>query len=565
MGQGASSSITQNSSAAVIKAGGSVSKTLGEAAAAMFSPLLQAGESVDVGTISLPSTISTSSSLPPTMQQPPPPDGIQLLSQGLKPSPSSDTLLQQQQQEQHAEDLVGEGGGASPRNSSDDNNNNADEGGGVDVDDDDDDDASGALESIGALPNLASKLARQRIRAAITSGDSVGRTFSARAPVRPSLSSLFAPPTPQAPVSPPRTAISSMEDTAPDSPMKLVTGVSSLNTSTGSEEGNRTSTASTAAPASGTMGGGGGINASSSLTPPTMTTTTLEGGGGSGLPSPIFEIPPSQVASTAPSTLLTLDSVASGAPPGSAVVPPLPSSTDALLSTTSTPTAITTPHTGGDGRSYPTPTGSSGNAGAPADTAKNRLVGGADSKARPPSASGRTSSSSSSSSSSSRLAAIQSALPKTRFELSSPPDQSLVARTSSSTVASATRKHAAPSDIFGAPAFAAGRAFSSTTLDALMCEMHFAPHVLFFIKLVGISFFYRCRSMHHIIWTLASLPPPLSPQSHHTHTHTPSPARPSLPKAAYSTPPHSRCHFNGHASEPRIRPGCHGHGSFQPQ
>jgi hypothetical protein len=45
-------------------------------------------------------------------------------------------------------------------------------------------------------------------------------------------------------------------------------------------------------------------------------------------------------------------------------------------------------------------------------------------------------------------------------------------------------KVAAPSDIFGAPAFAAGRAFSSTTLDALLCEMHFAPHVLFVVKLL---------------------------------------------------------------------------------
>ena len=39
-------------------------------------------------------------------------------------------------------------------------------------------------------------------------------------------------------------------------------------------------------------------------------------------------------------------------------------------------------------------------------------------------------------------------------------------------------KISAPSDIFGAPAFAAGRAFSSTTLDALVCEAHFAPHIL---------------------------------------------------------------------------------------
>lgn len=45
---------------------------------------------------------------------------------------------------------------------------------------------------------------------------------------------------------------------------------------------------------------------------------------------------------------------------------------------------------------------------------------------------------------------------------------------------------AAPNDIFGAPAFAAGRAFSSTTLDALLCEAHFAPHVIFLIKNVSI-------------------------------------------------------------------------------
>jgi hypothetical protein len=39
-----------------------------------------------------------------------------------------------------------------------------------------------------------------------------------------------------------------------------------------------------------------------------------------------------------------------------------------------------------------------------------------------------------------------------------------------------------PSEIFGAPAFAAGRAFSSQTIDALMCEAHFAPHVIFIVK-----------------------------------------------------------------------------------
>jgi hypothetical protein len=41
---------------------------------------------------------------------------------------------------------------------------------------------------------------------------------------------------------------------------------------------------------------------------------------------------------------------------------------------------------------------------------------------------------------------------------------------------------AAPSDLFGAPAFAAGRAFSAATIDALLCEAHFAPHLVFIIK-----------------------------------------------------------------------------------
>jgi hypothetical protein len=40
----------------------------------------------------------------------------------------------------------------------------------------------------------------------------------------------------------------------------------------------------------------------------------------------------------------------------------------------------------------------------------------------------------------------------------------------------------APSDLFGAPAFAAGRAFSATTIDALLCEAHFAPHIIYIIK-----------------------------------------------------------------------------------
>lgn len=43
-------------------------------------------------------------------------------------------------------------------------------------------------------------------------------------------------------------------------------------------------------------------------------------------------------------------------------------------------------------------------------------------------------------------------------------------------------KAVAPNDLFGAPAFAAGRAFSATTLDALMCEAHFAPHIIFIVK-----------------------------------------------------------------------------------
>lgn len=40
----------------------------------------------------------------------------------------------------------------------------------------------------------------------------------------------------------------------------------------------------------------------------------------------------------------------------------------------------------------------------------------------------------------------------------------------------------APSDIFGAPAFAAGRAYAGTTLDALMCEAHFSPHIVMLIS-----------------------------------------------------------------------------------
>jgi hypothetical protein len=74
-----------------------------------------------------------------------------------------------------------------------------------------------------------------------------------------------------------------------------------------------------------------------------------------------------------------------------------------------------------------------------------------------------------------------------KFELAKPPSSTrmtpaalLAAHDTGATPASA--KLAAPSDIFGAPAFAAGRAFSSTTLDALMCEAHFAPHVFFIVK-----------------------------------------------------------------------------------
>jgi hypothetical protein len=40
----------------------------------------------------------------------------------------------------------------------------------------------------------------------------------------------------------------------------------------------------------------------------------------------------------------------------------------------------------------------------------------------------------------------------------------------------------APSEFFGAPAFAAGRAFSASSIDALLCEAHYAPQLIFLIK-----------------------------------------------------------------------------------
>jgi hypothetical protein len=46
----------------------------------------------------------------------------------------------------------------------------------------------------------------------------------------------------------------------------------------------------------------------------------------------------------------------------------------------------------------------------------------------------------------------------------------------------AAPKATAPSDLYGAPAFAAGRAFSTSTIDALLCESYFAPHLIFIIK-----------------------------------------------------------------------------------
>ena len=40
----------------------------------------------------------------------------------------------------------------------------------------------------------------------------------------------------------------------------------------------------------------------------------------------------------------------------------------------------------------------------------------------------------------------------------------------------------AAQDLFGAPSFAAGRAFTSVTIDALLCEARFTPHLIFLIK-----------------------------------------------------------------------------------
>jgi len=58
-----------------------------------------------------------------------------------------------------------------------------------------------------------------------------------------------------------------------------------------------------------------------------------------------------------------------------------------------------------------------------------------------------------------------------------------VARPAAATRADAAAPVAvAPADLFGAPAFAAGRAFAASTLDALLCEAHFAPHLIMLIK-----------------------------------------------------------------------------------
>lgn len=52
-------------------------------------------------------------------------------------------------------------------------------------------------------------------------------------------------------------------------------------------------------------------------------------------------------------------------------------------------------------------------------------------------------------------------------------------------------KHPSPVDLFGTPAFAAGRAFSSTIIDALMCESEFQSHLLPLLKQLVLA----CRSL----------------------------------------------------------------------
>lgn len=63
-----------------------------------------------------------------------------------------------------------------------------------------------------------------------------------------------------------------------------------------------------------------------------------------------------------------------------------------------------------------------------------------------------------------------------------PAEGSMVSRKVGLAADAAAPTAVAPSDLFGAPAFAAGRAFSAQTIDALMCEAHFAPHIIFIIK-----------------------------------------------------------------------------------
>jgi len=71
---------------------------------------------------------------------------------------------------------------------------------------------------------------------------------------------------------------------------------------------------------------------------------------------------------------------------------------------------------------------------------------------------------------------------KGRKETKSSEDTQVSSTSSAVSTGLAAPKLGAPNTVFGAPSFASGRAFSSSTLDALLCEAHFAPHIVSFVK-----------------------------------------------------------------------------------
>jgi voltage-gated potassium channel Kch len=293
---------------------------------------------------------------------------------------------------------------------------------GTPLGDDDDDHMLVGASQASMTSAIADKLARERIRKALGSGDSIGRTLISKPVSRPALAGVFA-------------------------------GVKS-----GRNSAAVSAAASPAlAAAAGPVGGEGGDADAFALSEPAVGGAESAAHSGSVLPTGVAA--QDEWAVRIDDAAFAAAAAAAVARPSSAHHPEAAAELDPWA-----PVGVTAPtmrmarQVSGSTISSP---------GAAASFPAHGGVAGSDLDADAASAAAAAAGSS--------AAAASAALP-------APAALAAPAPSSSSGGQSSGQKIGAPNDIFGAPAFAAGRAFSSATLDALLCEAHFAPHVIFVIK-----------------------------------------------------------------------------------